>query len=268
MRTEIIELDNFKEHRIKASSIFYIREIDKRTCYEFVKRYHYLGIAKFFCVHGFGLYYKGENGDECVGVSTFSNPQGASAMKGWFNLPNSDQSILELSRLCMLPCLNGTNATSYLLGNSIRMLKKYGIRAVITLADASRHIGSIYQVCNFKYYGLSDKKSDFYTEDGRKDPRMETKDAFGVWVERTRKHRYCYLLDKSLKVLYQEQPHPTRKTEITPQCCNGTKKVFDRRFNVWYTCPICCGYIQRIGSLRKAMIRTNDNVSDTQLSLF
>lgn len=265
---EIQELDDFKEHRIKAKDIFSISKISKKTAYAFVRNYHYLADAKFFCIHAYGLYYKSEMGEVCVGVATYSNPQGASALKGWFGLPNSDQTVLELSRLCLLPSLNGTNATSFLLGGSLRLLKKEGIRAVITLADASRHIGSIYQVCNFKYYGLSDKKSDFYTEDGQRDPRIETKNMGGVWVERTRKHRYCYLLDKSLKVLYDEQPHPTDKVEIKPQCCNGTKKVFDKRFERWYSCPICCGYIQRIGEEKKAQVKNNKRLGHLQLTLF
>lgn len=168
---EIKELQDFKDRKIKAKKIFHIREIDKVTCYNFVRQYHYLGEARFFCVYGYGLYYKGDEGDVCVGVATYSNPNGALALKGWFGLENSDQTVLELSRLCMLPCLNGTNATSFLLGNSMKMLVKHGIKAVITLADASRHIGSIYQVCNFKYYGLTDAKTDFYDAENDKAER-------------------------------------------------------------------------------------------------
>lgn len=265
---EIKELEDFKERRIKAKAIFYIRKIEKPTAYAFVRRYHYLGDAKFFCVHAYGLYYRSEDGDECVGVATYSNPQGSSALKGWFGLDNQDQSVLELSRLCMLPCLNGTNATSFLLGRSMQMLRKENVKAVITLADASRHIGSIYQVCNFKYYGLTDLKSVFYTADGKKDPRGEVKDKQGVWIERTRKHRYCYVLDKRMKVLYNEEPHPTEKYEITRQCCGGTKRVFDKRYEVWYSCPVCCGYIQREGDTRKYTIKTNLKTIDNQLTLF
>lgn len=184
-------LCDFKERKIKAKQIFTIREVDKNTCYEFVRRYHYLANAKFFCVYGYGLYYKDEfYGEEMVGCATFSNPQGTVTLKGWFGLDNDSTDVLELSKLCLLPSLNNTNATSFLLGNSIKMLKKHGIRAVITLADSSRHIGSIYQVCNFKYYGLTDKKSDFYSNDGYKNPRGQTSNRHGVWVERPRKHRY------------------------------------------------------------------------------
>ena len=241
------DLEGFKAHEIKAKSIFSIREVSKNTCYEFVRRHHYLAEAKFFCVYGYGMYYHDDEGtEEMVGCATFSNPQGAVTLKGWFGLSNDCQEVLELSRLCVLPCLNNTNATSFLLGNSMQMLKIHGVRAVITLADASRHVGSIYQVCNFKYYGLSDKKSDFYTTDGIKNFRGSTNGRHGVWVERTRKHRYCYLLDKSLKVFYKEEKYPTVNDKAKPNCCNGTKKVYDARYNEWYSCPICCGYIKLI----------------------
>ncbi len=101
----------FITREVKAKEIFTIKLIDKKVAYEFIRVYHYLGDAKFFAKYSFGLYHK--ETDELMGVTTFSNPQGNVALKGWFGLPNSDQTVLELSRLCVLPDLNGTNATSY-----------------------------------------------------------------------------------------------------------------------------------------------------------
>lgn len=265
---EIKELQGFKERKIKAKDIFYIKECDKKTCYRFAQKYHYLGTAKFFCVYGYALYYKSEEGDVCVGVASYCNPQGSVALKGWFGMTNDNQSVMELIRLCLDPQLNGTNANSYLLGGSLRMLRKKGIKAVISLADASKHNGAVYQSANFKYYGLSNKKADFYTETGLKDPRMETKEARGVWLERTRKHRYCYLIDKALTPLYTECPPPKQKVDIKPYCCGGSKRVYDRRFGVWYTCPVCTGYIQRLGDTKRVKVQTNETPIDTQLYLF
>lgn len=239
-----IDLNNFKERKVKARDIFYIYEVSKPTAYEFVKKYHYLGGAKFFSVLNYGLFYKKTN--ELVGVAVFACPQGISTLKGWFNLPNQDKSIMELTRLTMLPELNHTNATSYLLGNSLKLLKREMIRAVITLAQSDRHVGSIYQVCNFKYYGLTDKKTDFYTADGRVNPRGATKDIQGVWIPRARKHRYAYILDPELKCLYKEEPRPTKESVNHTECCNGTGMVLDKRFNVWYTCPRCIGHIEEV----------------------
>ncbi len=147
----------------------------------------------------------------------------------------------------MLPELNGTNATSFLLGGSIKELKKENIRAIITLADSSRHVGSIYQVCNFKYYGLSKDKCDFYREDRPKPSRGKTVGVYGVWVKRPQKHRYAYIIDKNLKCNYQEVDNFPKKGEtIYNNCCNSTGKVFDKRFKIWYTCPICTGKLERI----------------------
>lgn len=248
------DLELFRNREIKAKEIFYIAEISKAQAYEFVKRYHYLGDAKFFCVQSFGLFYK--KTDELVGCAAYSLPQGNVALKGWFGLENQTKNIYELSRLCLLPTLNGTNATSFLLGGSVKRLKKQGfVRAVITLADSNRHVGSIYQVCNFKYYGLTDAKCDFFRFDGKVNPRGKTKGVRGVWIPRTRKHRYCYLLDDKLEVLYEEEPFLPQKDDfIALECCNGDGVVKDNRFGDYYTCPHCSGRLERLpNEMRKVV---------------
>lgn len=232
----------FKERKVKAKEIFYIKKIKKNDSYEFIKKYHYLKDAKFFSRYQYGLFLK-EN-DMLIGCSAFSNPQGSLTLKGWFNLDNSNQTIMELHRLCILPLFNGTNATSFLLSNSIKLLKSEGIKAVITLADNNRHVGSIYQICNFKYYGLTSLKKDFVTLDGKVNPRIKTNDVQGVWIKRSQKHRYLYLLDKNLKVNYKEQKRPNiSDINNLNLCidCNGEKIVLDKRFNVKYKCPNCFG---------------------------
>ena len=149
-------IERFKKSESKANEIFQIVRISKPLAYSFVCMYHYLRNKDFVCSYAYGLMCCGE----IVGVATYSPPAGFQTLKGWFGLENSDTSVVELTRLAMMPDLNGCNATSYLLSHSMRMLKRNGVRAVISLADASRHVGSIYQVCNFKYYGLSNPKSD------------------------------------------------------------------------------------------------------------
>ena len=233
----------FKNREIKAKDLFEIQQIDKIMAYEFVRKYHYLGNAKFFAKYSFGLF---AADSELVGVATYACPQGSEALHGWFGLPNSDKSIVELTRLCMYPPLNGTNATSFLLGNSIKMLKPFGIRAVITLATSDRHVGSIYQVCNFRYFGLTSQKNDFWAFDTQGKPRGIVRDIQGVWVKKPQKHRYAYFLDKTLKCLYAEQSKPKIGSKIEYSCCGGTKVVHDRRYNVDYTCPICTGHLYKI----------------------
>ena len=131
-----IDEDKTYDNTFKKSE-YTIKQIDKSVAYDFVRKHHYLGDAKFFSKFTYGLFKKDD--DILLCITAFSNPQGNVALKGWFGLENSDQTVLELSRLCVLPELNGTNSTSFLLSTSIKLLKKEGIRSVITLADDSRH---------------------------------------------------------------------------------------------------------------------------------
>lgn len=239
------DIRRFKNREVKAKTLFQITEISKVEAYEFVSHYHYLGKAKFFCAQAFGLFYKPEN--LLVGCATYQQPQGIVALKSWFSLPNSCTNIYELGRLCMLPQLNGTNATSFLLGGSISLLKKQNfIRAVITLATSDRHVGSIYQVCNFKYYGVTDKKTDFYCADGRKNPRGPTRDLPGVWIDRPQKHRYAYVFDDTLRVNFAEAVKPKKGVIMANTCCHGSGAVHDARFGAYYTCPLCTGHLRII----------------------
>lgn len=223
----------FKNREVKAKDVFEVKDMPFDEAYQFIRKYHYLGDVKPFGCRQWGLYCDGE----LVGVSMFGSPQGTLTLRGWFG--GNESGVYELVRLAMLPELNGTNATSYLLSYSIRELKKVGGRAVITLADSQRHVGSIYQVCNFKYYGPTNKKSDFYVfPSGEKHVRGKTKDLQGVWIPRTTKHRYAYIMDRRLKVLYEECAYPQKHDTTEAQCCRDGV-VYDTRYGVAYTCPLC-----------------------------
>ena len=241
-------LQPFLDRSVKATEVFTLSPIHKSDAYDFIRQYHYLGDAKFFSQYNFGLFLKDTN--IMVGVATYSAPQGGNSLQGWFKLSNDDTTIVELSRLCVLPVLNGSNATSYLLSNSMKMLKKSGTRAVITLADSSRHVGSIYQVCNFKYYGLTPQRAIFYTDTNKKNPRiLGKKDIHGVWVDMPQKHRYAYIMDKSLVVCHGEEPYPKKDAVADSTVCCGCKNtftVFDNRFKEYYTCPYCFGGVYKI----------------------
>lgn len=240
------DISAFKNRKVRAKTIFCLGEIDKSTAYTFVKKHHYLGDAKFFAIYSIGLFVKDTT--ELVGVASYANPQGNVSLKGWFGLDNKNKSVLELSRLCLIPELNGTNATSYLLANSMKIVhKNYGIRAIITLADNNRHVGSIYQVCNFRYYGLTDEKKDFYRyvtpTEHIAGSRGKTKGCLGVWLPRSRKHRYAYIMDDNLECLYEPQNElPNKNTyhkEDVCRGCQGRKIVVDTRLGTTYSCPIC-----------------------------
>ena len=228
--------EKFKNRECKAKDIFELREISKPLAYDFISQYHYLGDAKFFSMYSYGMYCKQTN--ELCGCATYSLPQGKETAYGWFGIDDINNDIVELSRLCVLPELNGTNASSYLLGNSIKLLKSKNVRAIITLAEATRHVGSIYQVCNFKYFGLTDKKCDFYTPDGIFG-RGKPSEFDGVWLPRSSKHRYAYIIDKSLKCKYKEQEIPKSGDLLINTCCNDKYVVEDKRNHKYYTCPKC-----------------------------
>lgn len=98
-------IEKFKNREVKAKDVFSLRKIEKNEAFDFISQYHYLGEAKFFSKFSYGLFI----GEELVGCATYSNPQGISALKSWFGFDNTNQTIMELSRLCMEPSLNGTN---------------------------------------------------------------------------------------------------------------------------------------------------------------
>ena len=205
----------------------------------------------FTFLHAYGLFVN----SECVGASVFGMVGGISSLKGWFGIGNSkDESLgfVELNGLVLNPMYNGGNYTSKLLGGAIRKLKKKGVRAVVSLADASIHNGYIYQACNFSYHGLSDKKTDFYQYNSngnfKLNPRGQTKSLSGVWLPRTRKHRYVYLIDKKVNVLYEKQQYP-KGQEHKSSCCKGSHIVFDNRFDQKYTCPLCTKKLKKLKKL-------------------
>jgi hypothetical protein len=75
---------------------------------------------------------------------------------------------------------------------------------VLLLATlTSHHDGTIYRACNFSYYGLTDPKKDFYYADGTKHSRGSVKGEKGEWRERSRKHRYMMVFDKSLTMKWE-----------------------------------------------------------------
>ena len=245
MNREVIEM--FKNREIKAKDIFVVEQINVKVARDLITKYHYLGAKKFMITYAYGIRLTDDT--EYLGAAVFGQVGGGVALKGWFGLSNDHTDILELTRLVMNPILNGTNATSYLLSKGIKELKKKGIRAIISLADSSRHYGYIYQACNFGYYGITNPKTDFYcTVNGqlKANPRMATKGVQGVWLPRTQKYRYCYIIDKELVPKYTKEEYPKGDSHVQPKCCNGTHIVYDNRFNKYYTCPKCTGKLEEI----------------------
>ena len=81
--------------------------------------------------------------------------------------------------------------------------KDSDVKAILSYADNNHHKGTIYRACNFTYYGLTDKKTDFFEKmpDGSfsKVNRGKVKDKEGEWRPRSQKHRFLMIFDKKLK---------------------------------------------------------------------
>ena len=191
-------------------SDYYIEKISKKQAEEILLEYHYLkDFSKGFkSGYNYGLFKNNDfsplNIGGPVGVCIFTGLPVPEIAKGAFGLErNQQEGLFELSRLCIHP---GTqqeeyNITSWFVSHCIKQLRKEtSVRAIISYADSDFHNGTIYRACNFKYCGLTDAKKDFYYADGTKHSRGKVKGAEGEWKERSRKHRYVMMFDKTLEL--------------------------------------------------------------------
>jgi hypothetical protein len=254
------------DKRIKE--LYSIKQVSKNEARQIVAKYHYLKNKDFLFMFAYGLFEKST--DELVGCTVFGRVNGISSTKGWFGISNDaheSRGIYELNRLVLNPKLNGGNITSFFLGNVLKLAtKEKSVRAIISLADTSLHTGYIYQACNFGYYGMSDGKTDFYAKcenyDGYKlNPIGKTQDKAGVWLPRSRKHRYLMLYDKTIIVNYEKLPYP-KNNFTNKDCCGGAKNVHDRRFGVIYTCPKCTG---KLIELKRSGITVIGNIHESDV---
>ena len=123
----------------------------------------------------------------------------------------------ELGRFALDNEHHGRNMASWFLSRCIKQLRKdTQVRALISYADSEIHNGGLYAAVNFKYYGLTAPKKDFWVklDDGtyKKQSRGGTKGVDGEWRPRSRKHRYLLVFDKSLTVQWNQEPYPRTHT--------------------------------------------------------
>ena len=196
-------------------SDYHIDRVNKSDAADLLLRFHYLkDISKTFkSGYNYGLYKNNEfcplNIGGIQGVCIFTGLPVPEIAKGAFGLErNEQQGLFELSRLCIHPDTQQEeyNITSWFVSRAIKQLRKdTKVRAIISYADSEHHGGTIYRACNFRYCGLSDPKKDFYFSDGTKHSRGKIGDAEGEWRDRSRKHRYVMLFDKSLELLWTDK---------------------------------------------------------------
>ena len=196
-------------------SDYHIDRVNKSEAAELLLRFHYLkDISKTFkSGYNYGLYKNNEfcplNIGGIQGVCIFTGLPVPEIAQGAFGLERDDQEgLFELSRLCIHPVTQQEeyNITSWFVSRAIKQLRKdTKVRAIISYADSEHHGGTIYRACNFRYCGLSDPKKDFYFSDGTKHSRGKIGDAEGEWRDRSRKHRYVMVFDKSLELLWTDK---------------------------------------------------------------
>jgi hypothetical protein len=196
---------------------FEIKLISKNEAKGLLKTYHYLSnISKDFrSGYNFGCFYE----KELIAVAIFTVFPVAELAKGMLGLERNDQDgLFELSRLCIEPNMQKTehNLASWFLSKCIKKLTKLTkVRVILSYADSNFHSGIVYAASNFTYYGLTQLKKDFFIKkpDGsfEKHSRGKVRGLEGEWRERTRKHRFAIVFDKTLKVKWVVEEWKSKK---------------------------------------------------------
>ena len=184
-------------------------EAGKGSCKNLLERYHYLSKIGNGFKSGYNFILC--KGDEVVGVCIFTGFPVPELVKGCFGLDRSDQDgFFELSRLCLEPenQKNEHNLASWFVARCIKHLRRLtSVRAILSYADNDYHQGVVYKALGFNYYGLSDKKKDFWIKQKngsyKKHSRGKTKGIDGEWRPRSQKHRFLKVFDKLLSVKWE-----------------------------------------------------------------
>ena len=208
---------NSKKGHIKMYENHTIKRVERTICTEFLNKHHYLSQQGYSYRSGFNYGLFNEEG-KLIGVAVFHTVSAWETVKGCFGLENKEQAgFWELGRFALDDEHHGRNMASWFLSRCIKQLRKdTEVRALISYADSEIHNGGLYAAVNFKYYGLTAPKKDFWVklDDGtyKKQSRGGTKGVDGEWRPRSRKHRYLLVFDKSLTVQWNQEPYPRTHT--------------------------------------------------------
>lgn len=204
-------------------SEYTVCKITRKECENFILNIHY---AKRWTSisYAYGIFTK----DALVGIVTYGTPA-SSPLKRGIAGDEYAADVLELNRLVLLH--NIKNEASMLVSQSLKLLPKNKI--VVSYADTEqKHVGYVYQACNFTYHGLSAKRTDWkirgkehlhgYTvaDEFRGQPNRAAlmREKYGedfYLKDRPRKHRYIYLVgdrkykkELTKKIKYKVEPYP------------------------------------------------------------
>lgn len=200
-----------------------VRLISRSDCEPYIIGIHYAHRWPSI-TYRYGLF----NNNELIGVCTFGTPASATLKRGVAG-DEYKGDVIELNRLCLK--YNVKNQASYLVSKSLTMIKENKI--IVSYADiAQGHKGIVYQACNFTYYGLSAKRTDWKVRGmehkhgqtiadefrGVKNRAQAMRTKYGddfYLSPRSRKHRYIYVIgDKKYKkkvklsIKYKAEEYP------------------------------------------------------------
>lgn len=173
-----------------------IRPISYQLAMEIVVEKHYLHRTAPVS-HAFGLFREGIL--EPLGVVTYGVSPSSTLLKGICG-EDEAQNVYELNRVWVDDRIV-KNAESFLVSRSMKFLDR---EIIVSFADtAQKHLGVIYQACNFYYTGLSAKFKDpkiqgiegHHATYAHGLTNEQVKEKFGnkvTFTERSRKHRYIY----------------------------------------------------------------------------
>lgn len=118
----------------------------------FIEQWHYS--RSVFGITG-SHFYRVVDFPQTVGAAIFGSPAAYNVARKY---ATDGAPLVELRRFCMVDD-TPKNAESRVLGVMFRMLRKDGIRWVLSYADpAHGHVGTIYRATGFEYRGLTAKR--------------------------------------------------------------------------------------------------------------
>lgn len=153
-------------------SLYEVRDVPHAIATSLVRAHHYARGGPNTGVFRHGLFLRGA--EEPLGVAWWLPPTKVAAQ----SVAEEWRTVLSLTRLVVVPDMP-TNAASYLLGASIRMIRRDGRwKHLVTYADEGQgHTGAIYLATNWKYVGMRPGDPVWVTPEGRQVSRKSASNS-------------------------------------------------------------------------------------------
>lgn len=222
-----------------------VRPIPKSLARTMVESEHYSHSWNFnFGTQNLGIF-RAEAPEICLGVATFGPPKNPGFRP--FEHPDARAFMLELNRLWIDDCL-GHNAESFLLGCSLRLLRRLEPDCVLiqSFADGRLGCGTIYKAANFRFFGWHWSLFFHNRRTGQvlHEQILSNSQNTGTFLRanidrllghlvpfRVKTYRYLYPLDRRTRILLQEQPFPPYERGESPETLRVDKEKICRRIN-------------------------------------